>query len=197
MIPIAEEITVPSPPKRVWEIVSDPAAVVSCIRGAELGRAHDDGSFDGSLVVGFGGIRVRFSARVALELDESERSGRLTARGRDGQGATRFTSTAVFQVVEDPATGGSRVTTHGEVRLSGKLAPLIESGAGAVVTRMARDFSAELIERCAEPEKTSTGFAQARVDVRSARRPLLLRIKTWWSRLLSGKGAARDSTTAQ
>lgn len=88
MISIAEKIDVPSPPARVWETISDPSAVVSCIGGAELGESHDDGSFDGVLVVRFGGIRVRFAARITLELDQDEREGRLTARGRDGQGAT-------------------------------------------------------------------------------------------------------------
>ncbi|MFA3878546.1 SRPBCC domain-containing protein [Streptomyces sp. MMCC 100] len=151
MISLAELIDVPSPPDRVWEVVSDPSAVVSCVGGAELGESHDDGSFDALLVVRFGGIRVKFAARVTLELDEAEREGRLTARGRDGQGATRFHGTAVFAVTEDPATGGSQVSMNGEVNLSGKLAPLIESGAGVVVKKMTREFSEAFTQLCAEP----------------------------------------------
>ncbi|MGI5452384.1 SRPBCC domain-containing protein [Streptomyces sp. CA-249302] len=195
MISIAEEITVPSPSRRVWEVVSDPSAVVSCIRGAELGQPHDDGSFDGTLVVGFGGIRVRFTARVTLELDESERSGRLTARGRDGQGATRFASTAEFQVAEEPTRAGSRMTLQGEVTLSGKLAPLIESGAGVVVSRMAKDFSAELIERCGESVVTPIPVAPDQIDDSSAKGGALRRLRTWWSRLLHGRRTARPAST--
>lgn len=156
MISIAEEITVPSPAQRVWEVVSDPSAVVSCIGGAELGRSHDDGSFEAALVVRFGGIRVRFAARVTLELDEPEREGRITARGRDGQGATRFAADTVFRVTDEPATGGSHVSLRGEVKLSGRLASLIESGAGVVVSRMAEEFSVALIQRCAEASVPST-----------------------------------------
>ncbi|MBB4789586.1 SRPBCC domain-containing protein [Streptomyces nodosus] len=156
MISIAEKIDVPSPPARVWETISDPSAVVSCIGGAELGESHDDGSFDGVLVVRFGGIRVRFAARITLELDQDEREGRLTARGRDGQGATRFSGGAVFRVSENPATDGTQVAMTGEMNLSGKLAPLIESGAGVVVSRMTREFSAALVERCALPDATAS-----------------------------------------
>ncbi|MFK4101558.1 SRPBCC family protein [Streptomyces sp. NPDC019531] len=188
LISIAEEISVPSPSERVWQVVSDPSDVVSCIRGAEVGQAHDDGSFDGSLVVRFGGIRVRFAARVTLELDESERSGRLMARGRDGQGATRFASTADFQVIDEPATGGSRVTLRGEVTLSGKLAPLIESGAGAVVARMAKDFAAELVQRCAEP--TAARSEHQQTDAPPAPPGLLRRLKAWLSRLLHRRSTA-------
>ncbi|MGW2822656.1 SRPBCC domain-containing protein [Streptomyces sp. NPDC001443] len=160
MISIAEKIDVPSPPARVWEIISDPSAVVSCIGGAELGESHDDGSFDGVLVVRFGGIRVKFAARIMLELDQDEREGRLTARGRDGQGATRFNGGAVFQVTEDPSTGGTQVAMTGEMNLSGKLAPLIESGAGVVVSKMTREFSAALVERCALPDSAAPGPAE-------------------------------------
>jgi uncharacterized protein len=63
LISIAETIAVPCPPKRLWDVISSPPEVVACISGAELGEAHGDGSFDGTLVVRFGGVRVRFAAR--------------------------------------------------------------------------------------------------------------------------------------
>ncbi len=148
MITVKEEIAVPSPRARVWAVVSNPADVVSCISGAELGEAHEDGTFDGALVVRFGAIRVRFAARIALELDEPEFEGRLTARGGDGQGATRFRGEATFRVVEDEAAGGSLVLMNGEVTLTGKLASLVESGAGVVISRMTKDFTAKLIAKC-------------------------------------------------
>jgi uncharacterized protein len=122
MISIAERIAVPSPPRRVWEVISDPSEVVSCISGAELGLAHEDGSFDGTLVVRFGGVRVKFAARVILELDEVRRTGRLSARGRDGQAATRFNAEATFLVEPGEADHDALVSMDGEVRLTGKLA---------------------------------------------------------------------------
>ncbi|NDZ77772.1 carbon monoxide dehydrogenase [Streptomyces sp. SID10853] len=151
MISITEEILVPSPPGRVWEVISDPSAVVSCIGGAELGPSHDDGSFDGTLAIRFGGLRVKFAARVSLDLDESAHEGRLTARGADGQRATRFSAGATFRVVEGDTPGGSRVFCDGEIKLNGKLAKLIESGAGMVVSRMTKEFTEQLVQKCAEP----------------------------------------------
>ncbi|WOX13838.1 SRPBCC domain-containing protein [Streptomyces sp. N50] len=175
MISIAEEIAVPSPPHRVWEIVSNPSEVVACVNGAELGEAHDDGSFDGTLVVKFGAMKVSFAARVALDLTESDHEGRLSARGKDGQGGTRFTAHATFRVTEGEGPGDSRVTVQGEVQLNGRLAPLVESGAGAMVSRMTREFSAELIQRCAG--------AEAQAPARRA--GLLGRLRAWWARLLT------------
>ncbi|MEV5529846.1 SRPBCC domain-containing protein [Streptomyces prunicolor] len=177
MISIAEEIAVPSPPKRVWEVVSNPSEVVACINGAELGEAHDDGSFDGTLVVKFGAMKVSFAARVALDLTESDHEGRLSARGRDGQGGTRFNARAKFRVTEGDGPGDSRVSVLGEVQLNGRLAPLVESGAGAMVSRMTREFSAELIQRCV-PDTSQQPAPPPPTG-------LLGRLRAWWTRILT------------
>jgi carbon monoxide dehydrogenase subunit G len=219
LISIAEEISVPSPPDKVWAVISNPPAVVSCIQGAELGAVHDDGSFDGSLLIKFGALRVRFAAQLSLELVEAELEGRLSARGRDGQGATRFNGGATFRVAEGQDPGHSLVIMAGEVNLSGKLASLIESGAGAVVARMTKEFSAQLIERCAAPAgslqppvtaepggepatapsrpSTKTRAATGGTSTGSARR--LTRWRAWWTRLLRGRQArpAERSASAQ
>lgn len=207
LISIAEEISVPSPPDKVWAVVSNPTAVVSCIQGAELGAVHDDGSFDGTMVVRFGALRVRFAARISLELAEAGLEGRLSARGRDGQGATRFSGGATFRVAGDRDPGQSLVTLAGEVNLAGKLAPLIESGAGAVVARMTREFSAQLIERCASPDanqaaassRTITKTRTAAAVNRAGAAWLLTRWRAWWTRLLRGRLArpAERSASAQ
>ncbi|MCX5529431.1 SRPBCC family protein [Streptomyces sp. NBC_00006] len=196
MLSITEEIAVPSPPKRVWEVISDPQAVVSCIGGAELGPSHDDGSFDGTLVVRFGGIRVKFGARVSLDLDESGHEGRLTARGKDGQGATRFSAQATFRVVEGETPDTSLVSVDGEIQLNGKLAKLIESGAGAVISRMTKEFSDQLIQKCAPPaEPAASPELQATTAVRAApARPvgLFARLRAWWAGRRSKRGAQQS-----
>jgi uncharacterized protein len=170
LIAISEEIAVPSSRERVWEVISDPAEVVSCIGGAELGEAHEDGSFDGTLVVKFGAVRVRFAARVTLELDPDAFEGRLSARGRDGQRATRFTADATFRVAEGDGPGAARVAVSGEITINGKLASLVESGAGAVVGRMTKEFSDQLVLLCAPPAVVETPAG------------LFARLRAWWRR---------------
>ena len=194
MISIAETIAVPCPPKRLWDVISTPADVVSCIGGAELGDAHEDGSFDGTLIVRFGGVRVKFAARIALELEESELTGRLTARGRDGQAATKFTAEATFRVGEGAGAEDAQVSMDGEIRLTGKLASLIESGAGIVVSRMTKEFTENLIAFCAPAAQSAvpvTDVPDGAVVVPApvAERPggLWSRIRTWWSRLRAGR----------
>ncbi|MFD5628413.1 SRPBCC domain-containing protein [Streptomyces sp. NPDC127072] len=214
LISITDEIAVPSPPRRVWEVISSPSDVVSCISGAELGPSHEDGSFDGTLAVRFGGLRVKFAARITLDLDEPAHEGTLAARGADGQGATRFSAHATFRVVEGEAPGTSRIHVDGEIKLNGKLAKLIETGATVVVSKMTKEFSDQLVQRCAEPvtptpsepvtptpsepvtatipgPRTATSAepvtAASPETVTAAPRPagLLGRLRAWWSGLRS------------
>lgn len=149
MIEISERFDVPSaPPRVVWDLLSDPHSVVGCVPGATLGDEHDDGSFDGSLTVKFGPAKVTFRARIELEIDAASMVGRVTARGKDNQGGTRFRAMMSFKVIEHPEQEGSTVLIDGENEISGKLAGLVESGAKIVIKRMAAEFSERLAARC-------------------------------------------------
>ena len=150
MIKIDEQFNVPGvEPRAVWKLLADPHNVVECVQGATLGQEHEDGSFDGSLSIKFGPAKVTFRARIELELNEEEMVGRVTARGKDSQGGTRFRATMSFTVIEHPEGCGATVLVEGENELSGKLAGIVEAGAKIVVARMAADFADKLSARCA------------------------------------------------
>ena len=149
MIQISERFEVPCASARtVWALLSDPHAVVGCIPGAELGEKHEDGSFDGSLAVKFGPARVTFRAHVELELDNENMTGRVTSRGKDNQGGTRFRASMAFKVIEPSEEAATTVVIDGENEISGKLAGLVESGAKFVIKRMSADFATNLAARC-------------------------------------------------
>jgi len=149
MIEVNERIDVTSPPRVVWDLLSDPRAVVDCVPGAALGDQQEDGSFDATLTVKFGPAKVTFHARVALELDTMAMAGHVTARGKDKQGGTRFRATMTFKVAEQAEPPGSTIPIAAQVEISGRLATLVEGGAKLVVKRMTGEFSERLAARCA------------------------------------------------
>ena len=149
MIEIHERFDVPAAqPRFVWDLLSDPHAVVGCVPGAALGEQHEDGTFDGSLTVKFGPARVTFRARIELELDPATMTGRVTARGKDSQGGTRFRAAMSFSVAEQADAPGSIVLIKGENEITGKLAGIVESGAKIVIKRMSVQFAENLAARC-------------------------------------------------
>lgn len=151
VIEVKEQVEVPAPTRAVWEILSNPHAVVDCVPGAALGEQHEDGSFNATLMVKFGPAKVTFRARVAVAFDEAALTGHVTSKGKDNQGGTRFSATMGFRVVETPDGAGSAVPIEAEVDIGGRLASLVEGGAALVVKRMTRDFSERLAARCLRP----------------------------------------------
>jgi carbon monoxide dehydrogenase subunit G len=144
MIEVNERVDVAASPQVVWELLSNPHAVVNCVSGATLGGQHEDGTFDAGMVVKFGPAKVTFNTRVALELDPVARTGNVSARGKDNQGGTRVSATMRFSVVETIDPPGSSIPITAEVEVGGKLAHLVEGGASFVVKHMTKDFSERL-----------------------------------------------------
>ena len=149
MIEVKERIEVPAPQRVVWDVLSDPSAVVECVPGAALGGKQEDGSYDATLTVKFGPAKVTFRARFTLELDPAGMAGQVASRARDNQGGTRVKASMAFKVVEGQTPGSSAIPIDAQVEISGKLASLVESGANLVVKHMTKEFSERLAARCA------------------------------------------------
>ena len=145
MIEVNERIDVPAPPDEVWKLLSDPRAVVDCVPGAAIGETHEDGSFDATMIIKFGPAKVTFKAVATLDLDEATRSGKVSSKGKDNQGGTRFNAAMNFKVVEQPA--GSAIEIKANVEITGRLSSLVESGASLVVKYMTNEFSKRLAAR--------------------------------------------------
>ena len=150
MIEISERVEVAAAPRIVWDVLSDPRAVVDCVPGAKLGERQEDGSYDTTLTVKFGPANVTFRAQVVLELDDAAMVGQVSSRGRDDQGGTRAKTTMTFKVVAGNAPGSSVVPIDAQVEIFGRLASLVESGAALVVKRMTDEFTERLAARCAK-----------------------------------------------
>ncbi len=148
VIEINERVEVPAAPRVVWNVLSDPHAVVDCVPGAKLGDRLEDGSYDTTAMVKFGPAKVTFRARVALELDSTAMIGHVSSRGRDDQGGTRVKTAMTFKVLAGQAPGTSVVPIDAQVEISGRLAALVESGAALVVKRMTGEFTERLAARC-------------------------------------------------
>jgi uncharacterized protein len=148
VIEISERVEVPAAPRIVWDVLSDPHAVVECMPGAKLGDRLEDGSYDTTMTVKFGPVKVTFRAKVVLELDGTAMVGHVSSRGRDDQGGTRVKTTMTFKVVAGQAPGSSAVPIDAQVEISGRLASVVESGAALVVKRMTGEFTERLAARC-------------------------------------------------
>ena len=149
MVEVNERIEVSAPPKVVWDILSDPYAVVECVPGAAVGDKHEDGSYDATITVKFGPAKVAFRARFTLALDPPAMSGEVDSKARDNQGGARVKAGMTFKVAAGEAPGTSVILIAAQVEISGKLTSLVETGANLVVKHMTKEFSERLAAKVA------------------------------------------------
>ena len=149
MIEVNERVDVDSTPEAVWAVLSDPHAVVECVKGASLGEKDEEGWYDAGLLVAFGPARVTFKARFKLDLDPATLSGKVSSRGKDNQGGTRIKADMDFRVVPRTDAPGTSVLIEAKTEVGGRLASIVESGASLVVKRMNADFAKRLGARLA------------------------------------------------
>src|SRR5206468_10557718 len=142
-ISIREEITIASPPEAVWPLLSDPAVVASCIPGAMLTKAGDNGAYQGTMRVKFGPTVAQFRGEAKLAYDHAARRCSIEGRGIDGRGASRANASGVVE-----ATGAETtlLKVEGTFNVTGPL----ETFANAGGVHLARAILAEFAENIAK-----------------------------------------------
>jgi uncharacterized protein len=143
MISIREEITIASPPEAVWPILSDPAVVASCIPGAMLTKAGDDGKYQGTMRVKFGPTVAQFRGEAKLAYDHDARRCTVEGRGIDGRGASRANASGVAEV---RGVAETLLKVEGNFNVTGPL----ETFANAGGVHLARAILAEFAENVAK-----------------------------------------------
>jgi carbon monoxide dehydrogenase subunit G len=143
MISIREEITIAAPPQTVWPLLSDPAVVASCIPGAALTKAGDNGAYQGTMRVKFGPTVAQFRGEAKLAYDHAARRCTIEGRGIDGRGASRANASGAVE-----ASGGAAtlLKVEGNFTVTGPL----ETFANAGGVHLARAILAEFAENVAK-----------------------------------------------
>src|SRR4051812_37740427 len=138
-----------APIDAVWEALIDLERVAPCLPGATISGHDEDGTYYGTFTVKLGPTTANYSGTVTLgEVDKSRHLATLHARGTDkrGQGGATATVANTLAAVE----GGTRVDTHTDMTITGRLARFGRGGMIEDIShRMLRDFAACLQSRLA------------------------------------------------
>jgi len=157
---IENTVEVDAPLDRVWALVNDIPRVAPCMPGAALTGVHDDDTYEGTVAVKLGPLRMSYKGKVVVEgVDEANHSARLAATGKDvkGAGTARASVETRLEAVGDNHT---RLHVTSDVQLTGKVASFGRGGAiNDVATRLFGQF-ADCLRATLESEPASAGSAE-------------------------------------
>ena len=161
---IENVVEVDAPVDRVWALVNDIPRVAPCMPGAALTGVVDDRTYEGTVAVKLGPLRMSYKGRVVVEeVDEASHSARLAASGKDTKGAG--TARATVQTRLEPVgEDRTRMSVASYVQLTGRVASFGRGGAiNDVATRLFGEF-ADCLRATLEAEgapATAAGTAPA------------------------------------
>jgi carbon monoxide dehydrogenase subunit G len=139
---IENTVEVDAPLDRVWALVNDIPRVAPCMPGAALTGVLDDKTYEGTVAVRLGPLRMSYKGKVTVdEIDHAGHSARLTASGKDTKGAG--TAKANVQTRLEPTSDThTRLHVTSDVQLTGKVASFGRGGAiNDVATRLFGQFA--------------------------------------------------------
>ena len=158
---IENVVEVDAPVDRVWALVNDIPRVAPCMPGAALTGVVDERTYEGTVAVKLGPLRMSYKGRVVVEeVDEAARSARLAASGKDtkGAGTARATVETRLEPVGDART---RIAVASDVQLTGRVASFGRGGAiNDVATRLFGEF-ADCLRATLEAEGAPAAAAPA------------------------------------
>jgi carbon monoxide dehydrogenase subunit G len=139
---IENTVEVDAPLDRVWALVNDIPRVAPCMPGAALTGVLDDQTYEGTVAVKLGPLRMSYKGKVTVEdVDEVNHSARLAASGRDTKGAGTAKA-SVETRLESASDTHTRLHVTSDVQLTGKVASFGRGGAiNDVATRLFGQFA--------------------------------------------------------
>jgi len=154
---IENTVEVDAPLDRVWALVNDIPRVAPCMPGAALTGVHDDDTYEGTVAVKLGPLRMSYKGKVVVEgVDEANHSARLAATGKDVKGAGTAKA-SVETRLEAVGANHTRLLVTSDVQLTGKVASFGRGGAiNDVATRLFGQF-ADCLRATLEAEAGTAG----------------------------------------
>jgi uncharacterized protein len=157
---IENTVEVDAPLDRVWALVNDIPRVAPCMPGAALTGVLDDDTYEGTVAVKLGPLRMSYKGKVVVEgVDEANHSARLAASGRDtkGAGTARANVETRLEAVDPTRT---RLHVTSDVQLTGKVASFGRGGAiNDVASRLFGQF-ADCLRATLESEPAPAASAE-------------------------------------
>ncbi|RZT85758.1 carbon-monoxide dehydrogenase small subunit [Pseudonocardia sediminis] len=178
-----------SPVERVWAVLDDFDLLARCLPGARLTEVLDGDRYRGRAVVALGPVKLSFDGLAqVIERDPSEHRLRFHAQGADAGGSA--TQADVVLGAQPEPGGGTVLTAHADVHLTGRVAQFGRALAGDVSRRMFEQFAASVDEAAETGSVTEPGrgaqlrlvLGTVRDTVRVLTRRGLAGARTLWRR---------------
>jgi hypothetical protein len=180
-IEFKETLQIDAPIDRVWEFVTDPRRVVTCMPGAGLDEVVDERTFLGTVKIKVGAITASYKGRVEFtEVDVQARALEVAAEGRETSGGTARGTISIR--LDSLPEGPTEFVTEASVDLTGRIMQVGRGMIQGVSRQLFKQFAAstkELLEA-----QDEAGEAEVAVAEQKPIRVLPLVFRSLWEAIV-------------
>ncbi len=175
------------PIKEVWEFLSNPHKIVTCVPGAKLTETIDEKNYKGTVSMKIGPVVSSFNGQITMEkLDPDNHTMEIFGKGIDTKGKGSANMILSGKLV-DNGDNTTEVTNNMEVSITGKLAQfgsrMIVDVSDQVFKQFVSNFRGQLLA-AAEPAEEAQASPTAPAEAEPLKAfPLFFSMI--WSRILS------------
>ncbi|NAS13224.1 SRPBCC family protein [Poritiphilus flavus] len=151
---LEKSFEVPQQLPLVWEHLIDPAKVMECVPGVQIGDKIEENKYNATVGLKLGPIGAQYKAKVSYEsIDEENRKIILQGNGVDKRGNGNAQMDMTMTVSENP-DGGSNLQAIMEVSISGKIAQFGSRLVQSVSNQLYKQFVSNFKKRLEEAEQS-------------------------------------------
>ena len=143
-VKITKTFEVKQPAAQVWELLSDPRKVATCIPGAQITEALDERRYLGTINAKVGPVLTNYKGELTVErLDAQNYEIQLVGKGTEvrGKGSASMKMTGKLRALPN---GGTEVTGISEITITGLLAQFGSRVVEEVSNQMFAQFTSSL-----------------------------------------------------
>jgi carbon monoxide dehydrogenase subunit G len=169
---IRESFQLNAPADRVWDYLTDPRCVVTCLPGAELVSVEDANTYVGRVKVKVGPVTAAYDGKVTmLERDDAKRVVRMRGEGREAAGSGSATMTMTSTVVALTETT-TRVEVTADIDIVGRIMQFGRGMIESVNKQLFRQFTSCLIGVLEQPVTVESPMPAPTAEMEAAARPV-------------------------
>ncbi|HEX4683826.1 MAG TPA: SRPBCC family protein [Gemmatimonadaceae bacterium] len=171
---IRESFQLNAPADRVWDYLTDPRCVVTCLPGAELVSVESADTYVGRVKVKVGPVTAAYDGKVTmLERDETRRVVRMRGEGREAGGSGSATMTMTSTVVA-LTRNTTRVEVAADIDIVGRIMQFGRGMIESVNKQLFKQFTACLIGVLEQPVTVESPAPVPTAEMEAAARPVPL-----------------------
>lgn len=168
---LVHDFTVPVPPDRAWDILTDVERFVPCMPGATVSSVDGD-AFEGGMKLKLGPIGMTFKGQGSfVQRDSDSRTAVIEAKGRDAKGNGGAQAVVTAALTEKNGVTAVHVVT--DLNVSGKAAQfgtgVMKDVSNRLLAQFADNLAAKIVAE--EPSATLTSAPTAPTGTNGQARP--------------------------